>query len=58
MGIWIPGIGFAANVGVIVYFVCAAAAHVRARFLKREFWINCLGMLLLSILAFVISYLD
>jgi hypothetical protein len=50
-GLWIPGIGFAANVGVVVYFVCAAIAHVRARFLGQAFWVNCLGMLLLSVLA-------
>ncbi|QIK64362.1 hypothetical protein G7068_14975 [Leucobacter viscericola] len=57
VGIWVPGIGFAANTGVIVYFVCAAIAHLRAKFLKQEFWVNCLGMLLLSILALVFSYL-
>lgn len=55
-GIWIPGIAFAANVGVIVYFVCASIAHVRARFIRQEFWINCLGMLALSIGVFLFSF--
>jgi hypothetical protein len=55
-GIWVPGVAFAANVGVIAYFCCAAAAHVRARFTGRAFWLNCLGMLLLSIVVFVVSF--
>ena len=47
-GLWFPGVGIAAMVGVIAYFCAAAAAHVRAHFLGSEFWINCLGMLALS----------
>lgn len=50
-GLWIPGVGFAANAGVIAYFICAAAAHLRAQFLGRAFWVNCLGMLLLAVLV-------
>lgn len=50
-GLKYPGIGFATAVGVIAYFLCAAYAHYRARFLGYEFWINCLGMLTLSIAA-------
>lgn len=53
--IWIPGITLAANTGVIVYSICAAAAHIRARFLGQAFWINCLGMLALSAAALVPS---
>ncbi|MDA2811582.1 DoxX family protein [Nocardiopsis sp. RSe5-2] len=48
VGIWVPGIAIAANGGVIAYFLCAAAAHIRARFLGQAFWMNCLGMLALS----------
>lgn len=54
-GIWIPGVAFAANVGVIAYFCCAAASHIRARFLGSTFWVNCLGMLVLSIAVLVVS---
>jgi hypothetical protein len=57
VGIGIPGVGLAANVGVVVYFLCASYAHIRARFLKQEFWINCLGMLLLSIVVLIFSFL-
>ena len=54
-GIWMPGVAFAANVGVIVYFSSAAAAHIRARNTGPAFWINCLGMLALSIAVLVLS---
>lgn len=52
-GIWLPGFAVAATVGVIVYFLCAVVAHVRARFFGGVFWLNCLGMLALSVTALV-----
>ena len=55
-GIWIPGLAFAANVAFIVYFVCAAIAHIRARALGSTFWVNCLGMLALTTATLVISH--
>lgn len=54
-GIWIPGVAIATNVGVVAYFVCAAVAHIRARFTRESFWINCLGMLLLSVAVLALS---
>ena len=54
-GIWMPGVAFAANVGVIAYFCCAAVAHLRARNTGQAFWVNCLGMLALSIAVLVLS---
>ncbi|WP_223691020.1 DoxX family protein [Leifsonia poae] len=57
VGIGTPGVAFAANVGVVVYFVAAAYAHIRARFLRQEFWLNCLGMLALSLVVLLVSYL-
>lgn len=56
IGIWMPGVALAANTGVVLYFVCAAAAHVRARFLGSAFWVNCLGMLALSLATLVLAY--
>lgn len=47
-GLWFPGVGIAAMVGVITYFCAAAAAHIRAHFLGSAFWLNCLGMLAFS----------
>ncbi|TWS26114.1 hypothetical protein FK268_02380 [Tsukamurella sputi] len=56
-GLHYPGVGAAANVGVIAYFVCAAVAHVRARFLGSTFWVNCLGMLGFAVVVLILSYL-
>lgn len=55
-GIWLPGVALAANAGVIAYFVCAASAHLRARFTGPSFWINCLGMLAFAVGTFVIAF--
>lgn len=42
------GIAAAASCGVLGYFLFAIVAHIRAGFLRSEFWLNCLGMTLLS----------
>ena len=42
-------------VDIIAYFCAAAAAHVRAHFLGSEFWLNCLGMLALSIGVLILT---
>lgn len=55
-GIFIPGVGLATNLAIIAYFISACFAHIRARFLKTEFWVNCLGMLVISTLVLVFSY--
>ena len=47
-GLVLRGVGLAAAAGVVAYFLSAAAAHLRARFLTSAFWVNCLGMLALS----------
>lgn len=57
-GLAIPGVALAANIGVVAYFLAAAAAHIRARFLKQEFWLNCLGMLALGVAVLIMSYPD
>lgn len=57
VGTWVPGIGVAASVGVVAYFLCAVVAHLRARFLGSAYWLNCLGMLGLSIVVLVVAYL-
>jgi len=56
IGLKVPGVAFAANAALCVYFVCAAYAHYRARYLERDFWINCLGMLLVCSGVLVASY--
>lgn len=57
VGIWIPGIAMAATIGVVVYFLCAAASHVKAQFLGQAFWLNCLGMLALSLATLTIGFI-
>lgn len=55
-GLHYPGVGIAANVGVVMYFVCAMVAHLRAGFLNSTFWVNCLGMLMFSGVVLAVSY--
>ncbi|CAM3092028.1 DoxX family protein [Tsukamurella hominis] len=55
-GLYYPGVGVAANAGVVAYFVCAAVAHIRAGFLGSTFWVNCLGMLGFSAVVLIVSY--
>lgn len=47
----IPEFSAAAAIGVVVYFIFAIIAHIRARFMGSEFWINCLGMFVFAILV-------
>ena len=48
IGVWVPEIGLAACLGLIVYFLLAIGAHVRARDFGRNLFVNATGMLLLS----------
>lgn len=57
VGLAIPGIGLAATVGVIVYFSSAVVAHIRARFLGMELWVNCLGFLALAVATLLFGFL-
>jgi hypothetical protein len=55
VGLGAPGFAVAASAGSVLYFLVAAVSHVRARFLTSAFWVNCLGMLALSVLALALS---
>lgn len=57
VGIWVPGVGLAAVVGLVVYFLTAVYAHVRARYIGRDLWVNCLGLLAANILVLVFCFL-
>ncbi|WP_196804527.1 DoxX family protein [Cellulomonas sp. URHD0024] len=57
IGIWVPGVALAATVGVIAYFLCAGVAHVRAKFLQQEFWVNCLGFLGSAVLVLIFAFI-
>jgi hypothetical protein len=56
-GFWIPGVGLAAMAGLVVYFLTAAGAHLRAGYTGRDFWLNCLGMLALTVLVLIWCFL-
>lgn len=56
VGLAEPGVGVAATAGVIAYFLAASVAHVRARFLGSTFWVNCLGMLAVSVGVLLVSF--
>lgn len=56
VGIWQPGVGVAAVAGIIAYFVAASVAHLRSGFMNSTFWVNCLGMLALSIAVLLYSF--
>lgn len=43
--------------GLAVYFLTAAWAHIRARYVGRDFWLNCLGMLTGVVLVLVFCFL-
>lgn len=45
------------SVGVLAYFVFAIVAHIRARFLGSAFWLNCLGMTVVSLAVVVVNQL-
>lgn len=55
-GLWVPGVALAANVGLVAYFLCAVVAHVRARFWGMALWVNCLGLLGLTIVVLLWSF--
>lgn len=56
VGFWVPGVAMTTTAAIVVYFLAAAAAHIRARALSSTFWVNCLGMLLLSLAVLVGSF--
>ena len=43
------------SIGVLGYFIFAIIAHIKAGFLKQEFWVNCLGMTALSAVVLALN---
>lgn len=58
VGVWVPEIGFAACLGLVLYFVLAIGAHVRARDFGRNLFVNAIGMLVLSVGTTYLSFLS
>lgn len=55
LGFAVPAIGTAAACGLVVYFVCAAAAHIRARDGQIPSWVNWAVFFLLAVAALVVG---
>jgi hypothetical protein len=56
VGLWVPGVAMATTAAIVVYFLAATASHIRARSLSSAFWVNCLGMLMLSLAVLTVSF--
>ena len=50
-----PSITATVSVGVLSYFIFAIIAHIKANFVGKEFWVNCLGMTALSAVVLVFN---
>lgn len=58
IGAWVPGVGLAACLGLIAYFLLAIGFHVRARDIGRNLFVNALGMLALSVATTYVCFLS
>ena len=54
-GFAIPVLGTAAPCGLVLYFLCASAAHIRARDTRVPAWLNWAAFFLLAVAALVVS---
>ena len=51
-----PSITTTVSVGVLAYFIFAIIVHIKANFVGKEFWVNCLGMTILSAVVLVLNF--
>lgn len=56
-GIWVPSLGLLTTACLILYFLVAISAHIRARDFGRNLFLNATGMLLICIATLVYSFL-
>jgi uncharacterized membrane protein len=54
-GLAVPALGTAAACGLVLYFVCASAAHLRARDRQIAAWANWSAFFLLAVAALVVG---
>jgi hypothetical protein len=57
LGLWVPYLAALTCAALVVYFLCAIAAHVRARDFGRNLFLNATGMLLLCVATGVYCFL-
>ena len=56
-GIWVPYLGATTSLALVLYFLLAVAAHLRAHDLGRNLFANASGMLLICIAVTVFCFL-
>jgi hypothetical protein len=54
-GFAVPALGTAAACGLVLYFLCAAVAHIRARDTRLLAWINWFAFFFLAVAALVVG---
>ena len=54
-GFAVPALGTAAACGLVLYFLCAAAAHINARDTRLLDWINWSAFFSLAVAALVVA---
>ncbi|WP_203338687.1 DoxX family protein [Nocardioides limicola] len=56
LGLWLPWLALGTTIALIVYFLLAITAHVRARDFGRMLFVNATGMLVLTVGTLVVSF--
>jgi uncharacterized membrane protein len=54
-GFAVPALGTAAACGLVLYFLCAAGAHIRTRDTRLLAWVNWAAFFLLAVAALVVG---
>jgi len=57
-GIWLPYLAAVTSVALVVYFICAVAAHLIARDFSRYLFLNASSMLLACIVVTVFCFVS
>ena len=58
IGVWVPEIGLAAALGLVLFYLLAITTHIRARDFGRNLFVNASGMLLLTAGATYVSFVS
>jgi uncharacterized membrane protein len=55
IGLVVPALGTAASCGLVLYFLCAAGAHIRVRDTQLRSWINWFVFFSLAVATLVVG---
>jgi hypothetical protein len=55
-GIWIPYLGAVTSGALVLYFVLAISAHIRARDFSRNLFVNATGMFVICVATGLFSF--